>query len=316
MLAPNSGENSQLTSNILMIRPSNFGFNIETADNNSFQINDNSLSKDEIIKKAIEEFDAFVKVLRSAGIHVHVHQEKEGAESTDSVFPNNWFSSHQDGLLITYPMFSPKRRTERYPAVISELEESFHIKKHVPLEKWEENDRFLEGTGSMIFDRPNKIVYACRSVRTDEEVLDEFCRLNGYTKVLFDPVDRAGDPIYHTNVMMAVGNTFVVICMDSIKSEEQRNNLISHFGKTDKEVIDISLDQMEEFAGNMLQVKNSRNEHFLVMSSRAFKSLSPDQIAQIERHTQILHSDLKVIETYGGGSARCMMAEVFLPPKN
>ena len=312
---PNPITNTHLTDTLLMVRPTNFGFNVDTADNNSFQTNDRSLTKAKIKAAAIKEFDRFVKKLTEAGIQVWVEQERKDATSTDSVFPNNWFSCHEEGLLVTYPMFSQARRTERHPKVIASLNEQFQIKTHIKLEKWEKANQFLEGTGSMVLDRHHKIVYACRSVRTNEDLLDQFCYFMCYEKVLFDAVDTQNMPIYHTNVMMALGTTFVVICLDSIKGEAQKALLIASFEKTNKDIIDISLAQMAEFAGNMLQVKNTAGEHYLVMSSRAYNALTAAQIQQIEQHTQILHSDLKVIETYGGGSARCMMAEVFLPEK-
>ena len=312
---PNPIQDTQLTDTLLMVRPANFGFNKDTADNNSFQTNDNSLTKAKIKAAAIKEFDRFVKQLEAVGIQVLVEQERADAVSTDSVFPNNWFSCHEEGLLVTYPMFSQARRTERHSKVVESLNNQFQIKTHIKLEKWEKADQFLEGTGSMILDRHHKLVYACRSVRTNEELLDQFCYFMCYEKVLFDAVDDKSIPIYHTNVMMALGTTFVVICLDSIKDQQQRAALIASFEQTNKHIIDISLAQMGNFAGNMLQVKNKAGEHYLVMSSRAHASLTNEQIVQIEKHTQILHSDLKVIETYGGGSARCMMAEVFLPAK-
>ncbi len=312
---PNPIQDTQLTDTLLMVRPANFGFNQDTADNNSFQTNDKSLTKAKIKAAAIKEFDRFVQQLEAAGIKVLVEQERTDAVSTDSVFPNNWFSCHQEGLLVTYPMFSQARRTERHSKVVESLNNQFQIKTHIKLEKWEKADQFLEGTGSMILDRHHKIVYACRSVRTNEELLDQFCYFMCYEKMLFDAVDDQNIPIYHTNVMMALGTTFAVICLDSIKNPKQRAAIIASFAKTNKDIIDISLAQMGNFAGNMLQVKNKTGEHYLVMSSRAHASLTTEQIVQIEKHTQILHSDLKVIETYGGGSARCMMAEVFLPEK-
>jgi len=312
---PNPIVDTQLTANILMVRPANFGFNPDTADNNSFQVNDKKLTKAKIKKAAIKEFDAFAKKLQAVGIQVHIHQENADAISTDSVFPNNWFSCHQEGLLVTYPMFSTIRRSERQSSIIDELNANYQIKTHIKLEKWEKNEQFLEGTGSMILDRQNKLVYACRSVRTNEELLDQFCYFMVYEKVLFDAVDSGGLPIYHTNVMMALGTTFVVICLETIKDKEQREMLVNSFQNTHKEIIAISLQQLENFAGNMLQVKNVDGEHFLIMSSRAYQSLTKAQVSKIEKHTQILHSDLTVIETYGGGSARCMMAEVFLPEK-
>ncbi len=309
-------EFEQITSNILMVRPSNFGFNWDTADHNSFQKDDRRLSRKEIIKEARKEFDTFSGLLLDSGIQVHIHHEKEGADSTDSVFPNNWFSSHQDGLFVTYPMFSEKRRTERESEIIPELSKTYQIREHLRLEGWEKEDVFLEGTGSMVLDRQHKIAYACKSNRTSEVVLDECCDVLGYSKFLFDAVDRSGLPIYHTNVVMAVGTSFTIICWDAIKYKKQRADLKKAFEQTKKEIIPISLAQMEQFAGNMIQVKSMEGNDFLVMSTTAFDSLTSEQIGRIEEHTTILHSDLRVIETYGGGSARCMIAEIFLPQTN
>ena len=306
---------NQLSSNILMVRPANFGFNPETAENNAFQFNDTRLSREKVRERAIEEFDTFVGKLQAVGIQVIVYQDLSNPVLTDAIFPNNWITCHEEGLIVTYPMFSPNRRGERREEIMDLLKERFAIKTHIKLENWEQNNQFLEGTGSMILDRPNKMVYACLSVRTNEELLDQFCYFMGYEKVLFDAVDKDGLAIYHTNVMMALGDNFVVICLDTIRDEQQKAVLKNTFTKTEKEIIDISLAQMEAFAGNMLQVKNRQGQTFLVMSSQAYGSLAATQIEQIERHTQILHSDLKVIETYGGGSARCMMAEVFLPAR-
>ncbi|MEM6316940.1 MAG: arginine deiminase-related protein [Bacteroidota bacterium] len=301
----------QITDTLLMIRPSNFGFNFDTAPNNAFQENDPSLSREAIKAAAVEEFDAFVEKLRAVGINVVVYQERPGAISTDSVFPNNWFSCHSEGLLVTYPMFSPIRRAERQEEVIELMQDQFNIKTHIRLEKWEKSDQYLEGTGSMILDRQHQLAYACRSVRTNEELMDQFCYFMCYEKVLFDATDANGLPIYHTNVMMALGTDFVVICLATINDAEQKALLLAHFERTRKTVIDITLSQMASFAGNMLQVKNKQGESYLIMSEQAYQSLTAEQVATIKSHSNILYSDLKVIETYGGGSARCMMAEVF-----
>jgi hypothetical protein len=298
-----------------MVRPSNFGFNADTAENNAFQVNDSSLSREAIKQAAIKEFDAFVEKLRAAQINIIVIEERSDAVSTDSIFPNNWFSCHPEGLLITYPMFSPKRRTERDGQVLEQIEAQFDLKTHIRLEKWENNNQFLEGTGSMILDREHKIAYACASIRTDEALLDQFCQFMGFEKVYFKGTDKNETPIYHTNVMMALGIDFVIICLDCVKDEAEKANLTNHFAKTGKEIIEISLEQMEAFAGNMLQVKNRAGQPYLIMSTQAYESLITAQIQRIERYAQILHSDLTVIETYGGGSARCMMAEVFLSEK-
>lgn len=305
----------QLTSNIMMVRPAHFGFNSETAENNAFQINDKSLNINEIKEKAIQEFDAFVSKLRAVGVNIIVIQDTDEPVKTDAVFPNNWISFHSNGNIITYPMFSPIRRLERRFEIIESLSNTFQIENHIQLESWESVGQYLEGTGSMVVDREHQIAYACLSVRTDEVLFDEFCSIVECEPLTFHSYDRDGLEIYHTNVMMAMGDTFVVICLESIPVEAERQQLLAAFERTNKTVIEISLDQMYSFAGNMLQVKNTNDETFLVMSSQAFNSLNDNQIQEIEKHTQILHSDLTTIETYGGGSARCMMAEVFLPLK-
>ena len=306
---------NQLTSNILMVRPANFGYNPETAANNAFQVNDEQLDIAARKVKAIEEFEVFVAKLRAAGINVITIPDTETPLKTDAVFPNNWISFHEGGLIVTYPMFSPNRRLERRQDIIDQLSEHFAYQNHVRLERWEEEAYFLESTGSLILDRVHKIAYACLSERTHPNLLEEYCQFMDFQKVAFKSVDKTGMPIYHTNVMMAIGTSFVVICMDSIAEVKDREVLTQLFKQTQKEIIPITFDQLYAFAGNMLQVKNEKGDTFLVMSSQAYHSLTDTQIRQIEAHTQILHSDLSTIETYGGGSARCMIAEVFLEEK-
>ncbi len=296
-----------------MVRPANFGFNEQTAVNNAFQTLDTSLDIHEISKKAIEEFDIFVSKLRIAGVNVVVAEDSTDPAKPDSVFPNNWVTFHNDGTIITYPMYAPVRRLERNEAIIEQIAEYFEVKKRQHLEHFEDSNRYLEGTGSMILDRVNKIVYACLSPRTDDLLLDKFCELTAFRKMVFHAVDENDQDIYHTNVMMALGETFVIICLETIKNDTERNNLINCFSKTGKEVIEISLKQMKAFAGNMLQLRTNKNETLLVMSEQAYQSLESDQIATIKRHTNILYSPIETIETYGGGSTRCMMAEIFLP---
>ena len=308
-------EKKQTTSHILMVRPANFGFNEETAANNAFQSRDKSKKQSEIKKTAQEEFDNFVEKLRKRKVHVLVADDSKKPVKTDAVFPNNWLTMHADGTMILYPMFSPNRRLERDEKIVEMLENQYFVHRKIHLEHYEAVDQYLEGTGSMILDRVHEIVYACLSVRTDLPLLDEFCEIMGYKRVAFHAVDGNGQPIYHTNVMMALGETFVVICMDTIEDEDERMNLIKHFETTKKDIIEISLAQMLKFAGNMLQVRNDFHETFLVMSEQAYYSLHPAQLNHIQRHTQIIFADIKTIETYGGGSARCMMAEIFFEKK-
>lgn len=304
----------QTTSNIFMVRPAHFGFNKETFANNSFQKNDDSISTKKISKKALEEFDQFVEKLRKNGINVLVGEDDPNTVKPDAVFPNNWITFHEDGLVITYPMFAESRRTERQLAHIEKIVQHFDISKKIELDPYEKINIFLEGTGSLVLDRTNKIAYACISPRTHDTLIKKFCDITGYEQQVFQAVDENNQAIYHTNVMMTVGEDFVIICKDSIQNKEEKKRLVQRFKDTNKEIINISFDQLNSFAGNMLQVENEKGETFLVMSERAFKALKKKQIKQIEKYTTILHSPLKTIENYGGGSARCMIAEIFLPP--
>ncbi len=308
----------QLTSNIMMIRPANFGFNEETAANNSFQSLEKVENKISLKDIATLEFDNMVNILRSSGIHVVVIEDTNTPEKPDAVFPNNWISFHENGVLITYPMFAENRRVERRDDIIDKISEQFKINNRYSFEFYEndsEEPLFLEGTGSMIFDRPNRIVYACLSQRTDATLIDKFNVLMGTQSCVFKAVDRNGLEIYHTNVMMALGEDFVVICLESIPDAERKNQLLKLFGKTGKEVIEISMKQMESFAGNMLEVKNKNNKRYLCMSQTAFEALTEDQKEILSARTHLLPIPIPNIEKFGGGSVRCMMAEIFLPEK-
>ncbi len=298
-----------------MVRPSQFSYNAETAKNNAFQTKDEFASSDAVRQKAMAEFDALVELLRSRAVNVFVWQDTPIPAKPDAVFPNNWATFHEDGTIVFYPMFAASRRVERSEDLIEAVAEKFAVTKKIHFEQYEHSNKFLEGTGSMILDRKNGICYACLSPRTDLQLLDEFCDSLHFKRVSFDAFDQHDTPIYHTNVMMALGETFVVICLDAVQFRDNRVELLKLFEKTGKEVIDISFEQMNQFAGNMLQVKNDFGETFLLMSSQAFESLDAQQIAHINRHTTILHSDISTIEKYGGGSVRCMMAEIFLPVK-
>jgi hypothetical protein len=302
----------QTTSHILMVRPANFGYNEQTAASNAFQTYDKTLNQKDIARKAREEFDKFVDILRGRAIHVVVAEEAKKPVKPDTVFPNNWITMHADGTIILYPMYAPLRRLERDEDVIARIEKEYIVQTKIHLEHYESVDRFLEGTGSMILDRENEIVYACLSPRTDLALLDELCDLIHYKRIAFHAVDGDEKDIYHTNVMMALGETFVVICWDTIRDEAERIMLLKLFEQTNKDIIEISLDQMMHFAGNMLQVRNDFGETFLVMSRQAYEALNTTQVAHIQRHTRVLTADIKTIETFGGGSVRCMMAEIFL----
>lgn len=304
----------QTTAHILMVRPANFAFNEETAANNAFQSRDGAMSAEAMRARAVEEFDGFVAQLRAAGVQVLVAEDSQTPAKPDAVFPNNWVTFHQEGFIVTYPMFAPTRRLERRDAVVEQvLQAGFQSGARFHFEDYESKDRFLEGTGSIIFDHQHRLAYACLSPRTDAGLLDELCRKIQYEPVVFHSVDAQGQDIYHTNVMMALGETFVVICMDSVRDPEEKKRLEDIFRQTNKAVVDITLDQMNAFAGNMLQVRNLAGQTILVMSETAFKALTAEQVATLENHTQLLHASIDTIEKYGGGSARCMMAEIFLP---
>jgi hypothetical protein len=301
----------QTTNHLLMVRPANFGFNPETAESNAFQRKDTDLTSAEIKNKAVQEFDNFVKKLTEVGVDVTVVQDSTEPIKTDAVFPNNWVTFHEDGMVILYPMLSQNRRLERQNYVLEAVTKKFFCTDLKDLSAYEQVGKILEGTGSMIFDRVHRLVYACLSPRTNSELLDIFCEWTGFEKVVFYATDSNVQEIYHTNVMMAMGDSFVVICMDSVRDAAEKAMLLQNFQKTNKTIIDISMPQMQAFAGNMLQVENADGKTFLVMSEQAFKILTKEQIAKIEEHTTILHSPLYTIEQFGGGSARCMMAEIF-----
>jgi hypothetical protein len=294
-----------------MIQPVNFGFNEQTAVNNSFQKNTGG----NIQQHALHEFNGFVNLLKKNKVDVTVVEDSLQPSTPDSIFPNNWISFHADGRIFLYPMFAKNRRLERNPAVLDAVKAKFSVNKIIDLSKSETDSLFLEGTGSMVLDRENKIAYACLSPRTNEKILDEFCKLTGYTSVTFKATNETGVDIYHTNVMLCVAKTFVVVCLESITDKEQKVNLVNSFKRTGKEIIDISLQQLNHFAVNMLQVLNEDEELLLAMSTQAYESLTESQIDKLQKHNRILHSPLNNIETTGGGSARCMMAEIFLSLK-
>lgn len=299
-----------------MIRPVRFRMNEETAVNNYYQ-EDTSIA--DANAKAQKEFDEFVKVLKKVGINVIVIDDDPDHNTPDSIFPNNWVSFHENGDVALYPMFAVNRRRERRPEVLDIIESSgFEIKNIIDYTNAEDEEVFLEGTGSLVLDRVNRKAYCALSPRADEDLLIEFCEDFEYTPIIFTAYQTVEDkrlPIYHTNVMMGVGETFAVVCMDCIDDKKERKNLVTHLKNDGKEIIAISEDQVNSFAGNMLQVVGSGDKRYLVMSSAAYHSLTKDQVTKIEQHCAILHSDLTTIETLGGGSARCMMAEVFLPRK-
>jgi hypothetical protein len=302
---------SQVTSSLLMIRPASFGFNEQTAESNAFQ--QNTADAQQAQQKALQEFDAFAALLKSKGIDVTVINDTEEPVKPDAIFPNNWVSFHENGDVLMYPMQAHNRRLERREDVIRKLEDRFKVNHIIDLSRFELQEKFLEGTGSMVLDRENKVAYACLSPRTNAEVLDTFCKYFEYTAVTFDANDAQQQAIYHTNVMMCVGGRFVVICLDSITDAEEKQAVVQSLENNGKEIIPITLHQMNHFAGNMLEVHNEDGKSLLVMSKSAHQSLTDEQVTALQQYTEILSADLTTIETIGGGSARCMLAEVHLP---
>lgn len=295
---------------ILMIRPVRFGYNAQTAVNNVFQ--EPVGNQNQVQERALQEFDAMVKLLDECGINLLVVEDTVEPHTPDSIFPNNWISFHDDGTIILYPMFAENRRLERKNSVFDAINDHFIVNKQVDYTSYETEGRFLEGTGSFVLDRENKVAYACLSPRTDSELFHKLCEQIGYKKVIFEAFDMHGVPIYHTNVMMCVADQYAVVNLDGI-SEIDRIHVIATLEDAGKTIIPITPAQMGEFAGNMLQVENNQRIRHLVMSSRAYRSLDPKQLAQLESFNPIIHAPLNTIEKNGGGSARCMMAEVFLP---
>lgn len=306
----------QITNTILMVRPISFRMNEQTAVNNYFQ-EDLDIQNKAINRKAQEEFDAFVDILREHGVHVIVIQDSLEQDTPDSIFPNNWNSFHEDGTVVLYPMFAENRRKERREDILETLEQAgFLIKSVMDYTAAEKDGLFLEGTGSIVMDRENKIAYCSLSDRADEGLFIEFCEDFEFTPVIFtayQSVDGQRKPIYHTNVVMCLGEDFAVICLDAIDDKKERKNVVEHLKRSGKEVISIDEAQLHQFAGNMLQVESIDGKRLLVMSTSAYNSLTPPQTKALEKYCEIVHSSLETIETCGGGSARCMMAEIFLP---
>lgn len=307
---------SQSTSRILMIRPVNFGFNPETAESNAFQdIKLAAQTKDIAQEDARHEFDEMVRRLEAIGVEVIVYDDVPEPYTPDSIFPNNWVSFHASGTVVLYPMQAGNRRLERRTDIIDDLAKRFHVAKIVDLTHFEAEGKFLEGTGSLVLDRMNKVAFACLSPRTHPDVLAEFSHRTGYRTVSFHAADAGGQAVYHTNVVMCMADTFAVVCLSAISDPDERLMVRQELEGLNKRVIDISLEQMSSFAGNMLQVLTQKGQKLLVMSTRAFNSLTPKQTDLLDDYATLVRVDLAMIEGNGGGSARCMMAEVHLPLK-
>ena len=301
-----------ISNKILMIEPVAFGFNPETATNNYFQ---KESTQEDAQTQALAEFQNMVELLRSKSIEVIVIQDTLEPHTPDSIFPNNWISFHEDGTFVTYPMFAVNRRTERREDIIEYLyNRGFHASKRIDYSNFENNQIFLEGTGSVVLDRKYRRAYACLSPRTNRELFLRFCEDLGYKPIYFDALHQVGGdmrPIYHTNVMMAIGSTYAVICLESIVNQEQREMVGRELQTTGHDVIEITSEQMNRFAGNMLEIKALDGALYLCLSQSAYNALSEAQRAQLARHAQLLIIPIPTIEALGGGSVRCMMAELF-----
>ncbi len=304
---------SQSPQAIFMVRPSHFGYNDQTALSNAFQKKLDTSDQD-ISFRARLEFDAFSRLLISNGMELFVFDEDD-INTPDAVFPNNWISFHHGGEIVLFPMLAENRRLERRKDIITTIEKNFRVNKILDLSFYEKEQKFLEGTGSVVIDYKNKIAYANRSPRTNEDLFNVFCRELGLESVMFLATDKKNNDIYHTNVLMTIADEFCAVCLKCIDKKD-REKVVSSFKSTGHELIDISYEQMNHFVGNMIQLSSKSGERFLVMSKSAYEALLPEQLVIIENSCKILFSDISTIENYGGGSTRCMIAGIFLPAKN
>ena len=307
---------SQITDSIFMVKPVKFYRNEQTAVNNYFQHEADGITKPEIQEQALGEFDLLVDKLRLNKVHVTIFEDTSAYDTPDSIFPNNWITMHDDGLIMTYPMYAENRRKERRDDIIEHIKKDFFVGQVHSFADWEKKDKFLEGTGTLILDRPHKIVYAALSDRTSSEALEDYCDLTNYEAVTFramQSVEGERLPIYHTNVMMSIGENYAVVCLDCVDDPVERARLEFSLQRTGKEIIAISEQQMTNFAGNILQVRNANGRPIIVMSEAAKGAYALKQLKILEKHGMVLSSPIPTIEKFGGGGVRCMMAEIFLP---
>lgn len=304
---------SQASSAVLMVRPKSFGFNPQTANTNAFQQNTGADFK-MVSQQALHEFNSMVDLLRSNDIEVIVVEDQAQPIKPDAIFPNNWVSFHHDGTVVLYPMLAENRRVERNNPVLTAVKH-YLISQTIDLTFYEQENKFLEGTGSVVFDYVNKIAYASRSPRTHEIVLQDLTEKLGFKPVVFDAVDEEGKAIYHTNVLMCIGTGFAVVCLDAIQREDDQEKILESFSNTGHKVIAISFEQMKLFAGNMLEVKSKSGESFVLLSQKTFHSLLPGQLDALSQFVEPIPINIPTIETYGGGSVRCMVAGVFNPER-
>lgn len=299
---------------ILMVRPAAFGFNEETAANNYFQTNP-GISKEVLHQKALAEFDNMVQLLRNGEIDVLVMDDTKEPPKPDAIFPNNWLSTSPDGTVSVFPMYAPNRRAEKRDDILQQLARHFVVKDVQDWSEYEAEGRFLEGTGSMVIDHDNKMIYAAVSERTNLSVLEKYAATNNYQAIVFLATDKNGQPVYHTNVMMALGSAFCVLCEEAIEEEWELIAVRQLLESTGYTIIPITREQMHSFAGNMLEVKNKKGENILILSQTAFDSLRKEQKQMLEAYAQLLPVAVPTIEQVEGGSVRCMMAEIFLERK-
>lgn len=300
----------QLADTVFLVRPASFGYNAQTAVSNAFQQKGDGETNVSRIAQA--EFDAFAAGLKDAGVNVLLFNDSPRPQKPDAIFPNNWISLHADGTLVLYPMCTPNRRTERDPAIVDEIKKRFTVSRIVDLSGHEKEGKFLEGTGSIVFDHKNKVAYACLSARTNKKLFDELCALLGYSAVSFYAHDENGKEIYHTNVMMCVSEGFAVICSESITDGAERKLVLGSLAAGRLELVEITRAQMNLFAGNMLGLKSMTGQKLLVLSQSAYDALLPKQLEAIKKYASPLPLSIPTIEKTGGGSARCMIAEIFL----
>jgi hypothetical protein len=305
----------QAASTVFLVRPVRFSFNPQTAASNHFQQTMEGLMPGDVQEKVQAEFDNVAAALRAKGVQVVVFEDTPEPHTPDSIFPNNWLTLHPDGRVLLYPMCAPNRRLERRPDILAALGQQFTISEVLDLSDEEQTGYFLEGTGSIIFDHQHRVAYAALSPRTDAQLFTKVCALLAYQPIMFHAVDQEGHAIYHTNVMMCVGAKFAVVCLESIQDETERNTVVSSLLKTNHEIVSISLDQVAQFAGNMLTLQPAEGPELLAMSQSAFDALEPAQRELLGHYGELLPLPIPTIETIGGGSVRCMLAEVFLPEK-
>ena len=305
----------QQASRVFMVEPTHFGYNSQTAHSNAFQ-KSTSLAPEQIQEQALAEFRNFVAQLEEVGIEVYALKSSAKTPHPDAVFPNNWISLHANGTLVLYPMLTENRRAERDPEIIAYLESKLAIQQIKDFTASEDENVIVEGTGSIVFDHIHKIAYACLSERTNQVLFEEICRFLNYRAIAFTALDVAGKAIYHTNVMMSVAEDYALVCLESIPSQKEHDLLKQTLTATKKEIISISLEQVNAFAGNALELRNLEGKRYLVVSRTAFNALTTHQKKIIERSAQLLPIDISTIETIGGGSVRCMLAEIFCPIKN